>query len=55
MTDYHEILKLKSLGFSERNIALSCSCSHNTVSKTVKKATELSVQWTKSNTKTNLE
>jgi len=55
MTDYHEILRLKSLGFSERNIALSCSCSRNTVSKAVKKATELGVQWTTSNTRTNLE
>ena len=55
MTDYHEILRLKSLGFSERNIALSCSCSRNTVSKAVKKATELGLQWTKSNTRTNLE
>jgi len=55
MTDYHEILRLKSLGFSERNIALSCSCSRNTVAKAVKKATELGVHWTKSNTRTNLE
>lgn len=55
MTDYNEILRLKSLGFSERNIALSCSCSRNTVAKIVKKATELGVQWTKSNTRTNHE
>ncbi len=27
MTDYREILRLKSLGFNEPNIALSCSCS----------------------------
>lgn len=45
MTDYREILRLKGLGFSERNIALSCSCSRNTVSKTLKKARELGVSW----------
>ena len=55
MTDYHEILRLKSLGFSERNIALSCSCSRNTVSKVVKKASELGVEWEEYNRKTNLE
>lgn len=55
MTDYHEILRLKSLGFSERNIALSCSCSRNTVSRVVKRASELSVEWKEYNKKTNLE
>lgn len=45
MTDYHEILRLKSLGFSERNIALSCPCSRNTVSKVLKKAKELDISW----------
>ena len=31
MTKYREILRLKSLGFSDRNIARSCSVSRNTV------------------------
>ncbi|BCZ28077.1 hypothetical protein Lac2_12100 [Claveliimonas bilis] len=31
MTKYREILRLKSLGFSERNIAHSCGVSRNTV------------------------
>ena len=55
MTNYREILRLKSLGFSERNIALSCSCSRNTVSKVVKKAEELNFQWHLINSKTNAE
>lgn len=55
MTNYREILRLKSLGFSERNIALSCSCSRNTVSKVVKKAEELNFQWHLINSKTNSE
>ena len=47
MTDYREILRLKSLGFSERNIALSCSCSRNTVSRVLRRAEELGFMWTK--------
>ena len=38
MTNYREILRLKSLGFSERNIALGCSVSHNTVNRVVQAA-----------------
>ena len=42
MTKYREILRLKSLGFSERNIAQSCGVSRNTVAKVLKKAAEIS-------------
>lgn len=45
MTKYREILRLQSLGFSERNIALSCPCSRNTVSKVLKRAKELDIAW----------
>ncbi len=45
MTDYREILRLKSLGFSERNIARNCSCSRNTVSNVLKRARELDIAW----------
>lgn len=55
MTNYHEILRLKYLGFSERNIALSCPCSRNTVSKVVKKTIELDIQWPDIEVKTNAE
>ena len=40
MTKYREILRLHALKFSERNIALSCSVSRNTVSKVIKAADE---------------
>ncbi|MCL1874238.1 MAG: IS21 family transposase, partial [Clostridiales bacterium] len=43
MTKYREILRLRNLDFSERNIALSCTVSRNTVSKVVKKAAELNL------------
>ena len=45
MTKYREILRLRSLGFSERNIALSCAASRNTVSMVLKKADEISLSW----------
>jgi len=45
MTKYREILRLKSLDFSERNIALSCAVSRNTVSKVVRKAAEYNLSW----------
>lgn len=45
MTDYREILRLNSLGLSERNIAKSVGCSRNTVSKAMKRAAELNLCW----------
>ena len=45
MTKYREILRLKSLGFSERNIAHSCGVSRNTVAKVVKRAAEINLSW----------
>ncbi len=45
MTKYREILRLKALGFSERNIALSVPCSRNTVSKVLKSANEKEISW----------
>ncbi|MGN0646947.1 MAG: hypothetical protein ACI4J9_08330 [Mogibacterium kristiansenii] len=43
MTKYREILRLSSLGFSNRNIALSGPCSRNTVAKVLKRAQELDI------------
>lgn len=43
MTKYREIIRLKSLNFSERNIALNCSVSRNAVSKLCKRAEELNL------------
>lgn len=46
MTRYREIIRLSSLKFSERNIALiSCSVSRNTVSKALKRAEEMNLSW----------
>jgi len=45
MTKYREILRLHALEFSERNIALSCSVSRNTVSKVIKAAEEKGIAW----------
>ena len=43
MTKYREILRLKSLGFSDRNIAQSCSVSRNTVKRLVDRAEEIQI------------
>ena len=43
MTRYCEILRLKSLGFSEWNIAQRCGVSWNTVAKVLKKVTGISL------------
>lgn len=45
MTKFREILRLKHLGCSEREIARSVPCSRNTVSKVLKRATELGLSW----------
>ena len=45
MTKYREILRLKSLGFSDRNIARSCSVSRNTVRRVIDRADELNILW----------
>lgn len=45
MTKYREILRLKSLGYSERNIALCCSVSRNTVAKVCARAKKLGITW----------
>ena len=45
MTKYREILRLLSLGISERKIADSCEISRNTVSRIRKKADEIGLKW----------
>ena len=45
MTKYREILRLKSLGISEREIATSCGVSRNTVARVCKRAAELNIHW----------
>lgn len=55
MTKYREILRLKSMGFSDRNIAQSLSCSRNTVPRVLKRAAELGISWPLSNEMTDGE
>lgn len=45
MTQYREILRLYSQGISQRSIALSCECSRNTVSSTLKRAESCGIEW----------
>ena len=45
MTKYREILRLKSLGFSDRKIAGSCGVSRNTVARVTARATEMGISW----------
>lgn len=45
MTKYREILRLHSMGLSQRNIAYSCSVSKTTVSRIIKRANELEISW----------
>ena len=45
MTKYREILKLYSLGISQRSIAATCECSRNTVAKVLDRAKELGITW----------
>jgi transposase len=54
MTKYREILRLSSLGFSQQNIAYSCSVSKKTVNKVLKKAQELDISWPISENQTDV-
>ena len=46
MTQYREILRLKSLGFSDRNIAHSRGMSRNIAAKVTEKAGKINLSWT---------
>lgn len=45
MTKYREILRIYSQGISQRNIALSCSCSRNTVANVIRKSKACGISW----------
>ena len=45
MTNHKEILRLKSLGLSNKEIAAACGCGRNTVTRTLQRAQEASVSW----------
>ena len=45
MTNYKEILRLKSLGLTHVDIASACGCGRNTVTRTLSRAREQGVTW----------
>ena len=45
MVKYREIIRLRALGVSLRNIAFSCGCSKNTVQSVLQRATIKGVEW----------
>jgi putative hemolysin len=55
MTNYREILRLKALGLSERDIARSAACLRNTVSQVLKRSEQLNLSWPLDNSQTNAE
>ena len=55
VTNYREILRLKSQGYSERNIALGASCSRNTVSEVLQRAEDHDLTWPLSANVTNAD
>lgn len=55
MTKYREIIRLTSLGFSQRNIMASCGVAQKTVVKVQKRARELNLVWPLEETMTDIE
>ena len=53
MTKYREILRLHSLGLSQKDIAGSCGISKKTVNKVLKAAREKNIFWPLSDTDTD--
>lgn len=45
MTNYKEILRLKSLGMTHADIATSCGCGRNTVTRVLHRARECGMTW----------
>lgn len=45
MTNHKEILRLKSLGLTNGDIAAACGCGSNTVTRTLARARECQVTW----------
>lgn len=55
MTDYREILRLRSQGFSQRSIAASCGCSRNTVADVIQRADQMQLDWGRTTIQSNGE
>jgi len=50
MTNHKEILRLKSLGLTNTDIAAACACGRNTVTRTLARAQENGLTWGKAHT-----
>lgn len=55
MTKYREIIRLTGLGFSQRNIMVSCGVAQKTVVKVQKRARELKLSWSLDESMTDTE
>lgn len=55
MTKYREIIRLTSLGFSQRDIMASCGIAQKTVVKVQKRAKELNLTWPLNESMTDIE
>ena len=45
MINYREILRLNSLGYSQRQIERGAKCSHHTVTRVIERARQLNLEW----------
>ena len=55
MTNHKEILRLKSLGLTNTDIAAACACGRNTVTRTLARAQENGLTWEKTRTMSQQE
>ena len=55
MTKYREIIRLTSLGFSQRDIMASCNVAQKTIVKVQKRARELNLEWPLDESMTDIE
>jgi hypothetical protein len=49
MANYREILRLHSLGISNKQVSAACHCSRTTVIDVLKRAAEISLEWGSAN------
>ena len=55
MANHKEILRLKSLGLTHAQIALSCECGRNTVTRTLQQAQSARLSWSQARNMTEDE
>ena len=55
MANHKEILRLKSLGLTHAQIALSCECGRNTVTRTLQQAQSAGLSWSQARNMTEEE